>query len=183
MAASQRADGEARGLPESPLRRGSATSPDQAQQPPPLVVLLFRGVRPALYPTAGITSTGVGGATRVTEVREGGPSHRRAEGWGEKKGKQKRGRAWELAWLPPLLPLVDIIYLASIQVYYLRHRLSTLARLIVGYKTGFPARMRLLPSLPLATPPPRPPQGSWVRSGRGLEGELGDVGLCVGSPA
>jgi len=54
-------------------------------------------VRPALYPTAGITSTRVGGATRVTEVREGGLIHRRAEGWGKKKGKQKRDRDWELA--------------------------------------------------------------------------------------
>lgn len=119
--------------PNAPLRRGSAKSLSPAQQPPGLVFLLFRGARDSTgaYLTAGITSTRVGGATWVTEVREGGLIYGRAEGW--VRGKEsERDRREELASPPPFLPLVEIIYLASIQDNYLRHRLSTLARLIVG---------------------------------------------------
>lgn len=120
--------------PNAPLRRGSAMSLSRAQQPPGLFYLLFRGARDSTgaYLTAGITSTRVGGATRVTEVREGGLIYWRAESWAQGKGKRKGDRREELDSPSPSLTLVEIIYLASIQDNYLRHRLSTLARLIVG---------------------------------------------------
>lgn len=97
--------------PNAPLRRGSATSLSRAQQPPGLVFLLFRGARDSTsaYLTAGITSTRVGGATWVTEVREGVLIYGRAEDWGKGEIKRKRDRRGELDSPPPFLPLVEVI--------------------------------------------------------------------------
>lgn len=80
---SQRADGGARGPPECPLAPRPSYEPEPGPQPPPCVRLLFRGARDSsgAYLTAGITSTRVGGAAWVTEVREGGLIYGRAEGW------------------------------------------------------------------------------------------------------
>lgn len=65
---------------------------------------------------------------------------------GEEKGKRKRDRGGEVT--SPALPLDDSIYLPSIQDNYLRHRLSTLARLLVGLGcTQVRVRMLLLFSL------------------------------------
>lgn len=104
---------------------GPATSPSRRRPLP-------RGSgSTGAYLTAGITLTRVGGATWVTEVRKGGLINRRAEGCGKGKRKRKKDRGEEIA-SRSRLPPVNIIYLSSIQDDCLRHRLSTLARLIVG---------------------------------------------------
>jgi hypothetical protein len=78
-----------------------------------------------VYLTAGITSTGVGGASGVTEVREGGLTlrRRRAEGKGKENGRFSEASRRLLSESRFSSP--------ANQDRYLRHPLSTLARSLV----------------------------------------------------
>lgn len=109
------------------LSRARAPPPTRAGPAAPLASpsssaeLCLTGV----YLTTGITSTGVGGASGVTEVREGGLTlrRRRAEGKGKENGRFSEASRRLLSESRFSSP--------ANQDRYLRHPLSTLARSLV----------------------------------------------------
>ena len=109
------------------LSRARAPPPTRAGPAAPLASLSSSAelYSTGVYLTAGITSTGVGGASGVTEVREGGLTlrRRRAEGKGKEKGRFSEASRRLLSESRFSSP--------ANQDRYLRHPLSILARSLV----------------------------------------------------